>query len=402
MAKKDKSKKKDKPAKKEMRSQSLAVKYRPRRLEDLVGQKDVVATIRGALKTKNIPAAYLLAGGTGLGKTTTARIIARYLNCDTNDACGKCKNCETPITAHPDYEELNIANTRGIDDIREIVRRSVNRPRMGRFRVILLDECHQLTPQAAETLLKPLEEPAPATVWILATTDPQKLKPTIVKRCTTLLLKNIPEKEVTERLQFIAKKEGIKVKDKLWPIIYKGSEGHMRNAIQLLEAVGAAQAGGVTDTKELIAAVESAAATSTDPALLKITYQILAAALGLSLKSFWKAAAFIKGEEVSLVTQSFFLLTYIIESGTAGSGPFVWHTAEQRGLRDALKGIGFSVSDDYNNLARASQLLNVLIELRNELVTFSGNPRTLIQGRIANFIVEQKRLQPAKDKPKKK
>lgn len=394
--------KKDKKEKKEIRSQSLAVKYRPRKLEDLVGQKDVVATIRGALRTKKIPSAYMLVGGTGLGKTTTARLLARYLNCETHDACGKCPNCALPITSHPDYEELNIANLRGIDDVRSIIRKSINRPRVGRFRIILLDECHQLTPQAAETLLKPLEEPAPATVWILATTDPQKLKPTIIKRCTTLALKPISEADVTARLKYIAKKEGLTIKDKLWSIIYRGSEGHMRNAVQLLEAAAAAQAGGITDSKELIAAVESAAATTSDPALLKTLYQMIAAALTLSLKSFWKAAAFIKGDEVALITQAFYLLTYVIESDTAGSGPFVWHTQEQRGLKSTLKSVDFVVSGSYQNLARASQLLNLLIELRNELVTFSGNPRTLIQGRIANFIVTQKQMSPPASSPVKR
>ena len=121
-------------------SKSLAVKYRPLKFQDVVGQPDVVAKIKGMLKSHNLPS-LLLTGGTGRGKTTLARIIARYLNCKDMTACGKCENCQMEGDTHPDYEEINCADETGIEFARNVIRRARNMPRIGRMRIFVLDEC---------------------------------------------------------------------------------------------------------------------------------------------------------------------------------------------------------------------------------------------------------------------
>lgn len=226
-----------------LETRNLAVKYRPRVLEDYVGQDHVVDELKGMFKRGRMPSSILLAGPTGTGKTTLARIIARYINCshpdeETHAPCGECANCK--MVEHPDVMELNAADTRGIDDVRNLLTISKNSPIMGEKKIIVLDEAQALTPAAQSCLLKGLEEPSASTIWIISSMNAEKLLPAIAGRCSKMVLKTVPPEAMSSRLRRISRKEGLDFKklkdgDKVMKILCDLSCGHMRNAIELLD-----------------------------------------------------------------------------------------------------------------------------------------------------------------------
>lgn len=230
----------------ELHIESLAVKYRPKSIKDLVGQDSVVSQIKGMLKQQRFPSAILIEGESGTGKTTTARMIARYLNClnpdpDTHEPCGECRSCSMG-DSHPDFIEKDMASERGIDDVRALIQSARAMPTVGKFRIFLIDEVHQITVQAANAFLKMLEEPPKRTMWLLATTNPEKMISTIIGRCHRFSLRKIPEDVMTKRLRVIAKREGVDLRkvddiDQVLKAIYDCSNGRMRDSIQMLESV---------------------------------------------------------------------------------------------------------------------------------------------------------------------
>jgi DNA polymerase-3 subunit gamma/tau len=218
-------------------SDSLAVKYRPQTIEDMIGNASAKKMILGMLKNKRFPNTILLHGGTGKGKTTLARMLARYINCSTGNACGTCPSCRAG-NASTDVVEMNMADTRGIDDIRALISKSKLAPRYNK-RIFILDELHQISPAGKEAMLKPLEEPPKNTMWILCTTNPEKLTKTIIGRCQQIVVEAPTAKEMTQYLIKVAKSEGFKLsKENDLPIlkhIADRSMGHSRNALQTLE-----------------------------------------------------------------------------------------------------------------------------------------------------------------------
>jgi len=222
---------------------SLAVKYRPKTFEDHVGQEPIVKALRNALRLKRISNAYLFAGPRGVGKTTTARIFAKGLNCEASDditdnPCGKCRACrDIELGRHPDVIEIDAASNRGIDEIRAIRESVKYLPSRGRKKVYIIDEAHMLTMEAFNALLKTLEEPPEHVVFILATTDPHRIPPTILSRLQKYEFKPISPFDIIRRLQFIAQQEGIEVEDRALQEIARRSEGSLRDAISMLEQV---------------------------------------------------------------------------------------------------------------------------------------------------------------------
>ena len=211
--------------------QSWAVKHRPQQFDDVVGQDDAVSRLKGYIKRGEIPNAIMFTGPSGTGKTTLARIFARYLNCATNDTCGTCPSCKA--TPHPDIDESNAGEARGIDDMRALVNKAKYKPRFN-VRVFIIDEAHQLTPQSREAFLKPLEEPPPNTMYILCTTDPQKFPTTIVNRCTVINLDRPDVDAVVSRLRVVAKAEKQKLPKGLCTAIAEATGGCVREAITVL------------------------------------------------------------------------------------------------------------------------------------------------------------------------
>lgn len=286
---KDKEKKAKTKSSGELVLGSMAVSNRPGSLDELVGQDHIVSQVEGMFKRKRLSNSILINGQSGCGKTTTARIIARILFCmdlqDNYTPCGKCAACSYG-QAHPDLHEINMAETRGIDDARALIASSQNMPAFAKYRIFIIDEVHAWTPQAEQAFLKPLEEPPPSTIWILCTTNPEKLKPTILGRMTKFAIRPIEPETMMKRLGTIAKREGVDLKErddgkKVLRLIADMSNGQMRDAIEILERVVNALAGNKKiDTKTLIETVVTAGEADLD----KVSAYLLASILNGDLK----------------------------------------------------------------------------------------------------------------------
>ena len=221
----------------------LALKYRPQNFEDLIGQEVLSKTINNSIKIGRTPNAYLLTGIRGVGKTTTARLIAKALNCVNNISktknCNKensCDSCnEITNSSHIDVLEMDAASKTGIDDIRDLIENSKYSPTNAKFKIFIIDEVHMLSKQAFNGLLKTLEEPPPSLKFILATTEIKKIPVTIISRCQRFDLKRVSIEELIKHLQVIAGKEKGNLTSKAIRVIAQSSEGSVRDAISLLD-----------------------------------------------------------------------------------------------------------------------------------------------------------------------
>ena len=224
-----------------MAYQPLHHKYRPQRLAELVGQQAIATTLANALRTGRIAPAYLFCGPRGTGKTSSARILARSLNCISSDAptpepCGHCEVC-VAITAGNalDVIEIDAASNTGVDNIRELIERSRFAPVQARWKVYVIDECHMLSTAAFNALLKTLEEPPPRVVFVLATTDPQRVLPTILSRCQRFDFRRIPLADLEGHLGWIAAQESIAISAEALNLVAQRAQGGLRDAESLLD-----------------------------------------------------------------------------------------------------------------------------------------------------------------------
>lgn len=210
-------------------------KWRPADFDEVVGQETVVRTLRNAVAQDKISHAYLFCGPRGTGKTTTARILARAINGRTASTGASALGEADDLGF--DLVEIDAASNRGIDDIRELRERANYRPGSARFKVYLIDEVHQLTGVAADALLKTLEEPPPHVVFILATTDPEALKPTILSRCQRYDFRRVAVDDMVLRLRAISESEGIAIPDEALRLISREATGSLRDGVNLLDQV---------------------------------------------------------------------------------------------------------------------------------------------------------------------
>ena len=220
----------------------LALKYRPQEFKDLIGQEVMAQTITNAIKLGKTPNAYLLTGIRGVGKTTTARLIAKALNCSKDFSKGeKCKtdeycHCSEIINSnHMDILEMDAASKTGIDDIRELIENSKYSPTSAKYKIFIIDEVHMLSKQAFNGLLKTLEEPPPSLKFILATTESRKIPVTILSRCQRFDLKRVSVDKLCVHLKYISKMEGGKISDDAVRLIARTSEVSVRDAVSLLD-----------------------------------------------------------------------------------------------------------------------------------------------------------------------
>jgi DNA polymerase-3 subunit gamma/tau len=217
----------------------LHLKYRPQRFAEVVGQGAVVQTLANAIRLGRVAPAYLFCGPRGTGKTSSARILAKSLNCEqgpTPDPCQVCSQCRA-ITAGSslDVVEIDAASNTGVDNIRELIERAQFAPVNSRYKVYVVDECHMLSNAAFNALLKTLEEPPPRVVFVLATTDPQRVLPTIVSRCQRFDFRRIPLEEMVAHLGKIAAQEGIPITPEALHLVAQLAQGGLRDAERLLD-----------------------------------------------------------------------------------------------------------------------------------------------------------------------
>ena len=227
-----------------MSYQVIARKYRPQNFDDVVGQRLITETLKNAILTNRVAHGYIFSGARGVGKTSTARILAKSLNClqgPTLTPCGQCPSCQE-ITAgnSVDVFEIDAASNRGIDEIRELRETVRYLPARDLYKVFIIDEVHMLTTEAFNALLKTLEEPPPRSLFILATTEPHKLPATIQSRCQHFSFRLLDYAEIFERLQYICGKEKFQADEGALGALAQAAEGSLRDALSLLDQVIAA------------------------------------------------------------------------------------------------------------------------------------------------------------------
>ena len=245
-----------------MAYEPLHHKYRPQTFNDLVGQVAISNTLINAIKLEKIAPAYLFTGPRGTGKTSSARILAKSLNClsspqPTAEPCGECDVCQAIASGNAlDVIEIDAASNTGVDNIREIIERSRFAPVQSRFKVYAIDECHMLSTAAFNALLKTLEEPPPQVVFILATTDPQRVLPTIISRCQRFDYRRIPIEAMVKHLQYIADRENIDITTEALTLNAQIANGGLRDAESLLDQLSLLPNQiTVTDIWDLVGAV---------------------------------------------------------------------------------------------------------------------------------------------------
>jgi len=248
-----------------MTHQSLYRKYRPQSFDDVVGQKHVTRTLRNAVAEGAVAHAYLFTGPRGTGKTTTARILAKALECekgptpDPDNTCGQCT--DVAEGRHPDVHELDAASRTQVDNVREeIIGRLAYAPTRGRWKVYIIDEVHMLSTHSFNALLKSIEEPPSYTLFVLCTTHPHKVPETIHSRCQRFDFRRIGADELVEHLEHVASEEGMDVAEGAFALVAKHAGGSMRDAISTLEQLATFTGGEISlgDVESLLGEVDSA------------------------------------------------------------------------------------------------------------------------------------------------
>jgi len=244
-----------------MAYQVIARKWRPQTFQQIVGQRHVTQTLENAIRQNRLAHAYIFCGTRGVGKTTTARILAKCLNCvngPTAEPCNVCDACREITTGGSlDVLEIDAASNRGIDQIRELREMVRYAPASGRYKVVILDEAHQLTDEASNALLKTLEEPPEKVVFILATTEPEKLADTIKSRAQLFQFRSLTFQEIAGALEHITKEEKLEIEPGAIAVLARAAEGSVRDGLSLLEQAIAYSGDKITDAqvRELLGVV---------------------------------------------------------------------------------------------------------------------------------------------------
>ncbi|MGM9947621.1 DNA polymerase III subunit gamma/tau [Floccifex sp.] len=220
-----------------MAYQALYRKYRPKKFEDVVGQEHIIQTLKNAVYQNKIAHAYLFCGPRGTGKTTIAKIFAKMLNCENeNKPCGECENCKmSSLSNHPDIIEIDAASNNGVEEVRNLIDKVKYAPLIGKYKVYIIDEVHMMSSSAFNALLKTIEEPPEHVIFIFATTEPNKVIPTIISRCQRYDFSKVSEKDISKRLNIVCKQENIEIDEDAISLIARLADGGMRDSLSILD-----------------------------------------------------------------------------------------------------------------------------------------------------------------------
>ena len=300
------------PGAADMGSMVLARKYRPRHFGEMVGQEHVVRALSNALASGRLHHAYLFTGTRGIGKTTVSRILAKSLNCTGPDGtggvtaqpCGQCQACsEIDADRFIDYIELDAASNRGIDEARELIERAAYKPSIGRYKVFMVDEAHQLTKDAFSALLKTLEEPPEYLKFVLATTDPDKMLPTVLSRCLQFNLRPMAPQTVQEHLSRVLALEQVEHDTGALRLLSRAARGSMRDALSLADQAIAYGAGRLQEAavRAMLGSVERSVAAGFVQALAaRDGAAVMAAVDALRMRGLSASGAL---EEIAMLLQ---------------------------------------------------------------------------------------------------
>ena len=359
---------------------SLAENYRPKKWEDIVGQDDAVVRLKGLIKSGKVPHGFLFTGPTGTGKTTLAKVLIRYLNCEKQTACGKCESCRQEDN-HPDVTELNGGDARGIDDIRNLIQDARYKPSLGRYRFVLADEIQQWTSQAQNCILTPLEKPPQDTIYIFCSMNPENLNTAIPGRCSSFQL-NAPEKDdIAKRLKDIAKLEGIKyIDDKIAGLIAESSGGAVRNAVALLEAVIQSVDGSESkDKKDVKNIVEKALRSSSDSVEDDIAIKILISIYKGSYSGL-HSSILDSGNYVQLLNKLTYINLFALDSFLSPGSRKVFYTASNKKFMSECKK---EIEDFGKNYVPSILLVQEeLNQLKMSFGSFLANDRSLFSSKL--------------------
>ena len=232
-----------------MAYQALYRKYRPSNFDEVVGQQPIIQTLKNAIVQNRIAHAYLFCGPRGTGKTSIAKIFAKMLNCEDefNKPCGKCTNCKMVQNgSHPDIIEIDAASNNGVDEVRNLIDKVKYAPMQGKYKVYIIDEVHMMTTGAFNALLKTIEEPPAHVVFILATTEPNKVIPTIISRCQRFDFNKVSQKDIEKRLSIVCKEEKIEIDPEAISLIAQLADGGMRDSLSILDQCIAYSSSNIT------------------------------------------------------------------------------------------------------------------------------------------------------------
>jgi len=335
---------------------ALYREWRPQTFKDIVGQEHVTRTLRNAVEAGRTGHAYLFCGSRGTGKTTTAKVLAKALNCLDRkgpEPCNRCANCQAVTEGYSvDVIEVDAASNRGIDEIRDLREKVKFAPATGQFRVYIIDEVHMLTNEAFNALLKTLEEPPGHVVFILATTEPHKVPLTILSRCQRFDFKRIPPDEITGRLKEVAAGAGIAADEEALLLIARAAEGGMRDALSILD-----QGAALGEMKVTAGDVHNILGTVRVDILRRMTGYLAAGEAGQALRLVGELTGMGKDLRLFAREMAAFLRAVALERispGDAGGG--VWG--------DALKNVPGAADFSEERLIRA---VDILIKAEQEM-----------------------------------
>lgn len=360
---------------------TLALRYRPKRLEDLAGHESIVGTLRGLFKKGSCPNAFMIVGPSGVGKTTIARMISRYFNCETDNACGKCKSClDMDTMSNMDYKEVNAAEAGNKDDVRAIIEAAQFKPR-NKLRIFFLDEVHKMGTHGVNALLKILEEPPQSTLFILATTNPESIPNTkaVCGRCTPLILDPPSREAIADRLMVVAKAEKISwMNDKAGLAIGEASGGHVRDALQILESTNNYIEGldEPPSRRELRTIIGRLSVQTVDRSMDKLGLALLAGLYTFKPKMVQEA---IMGtdDHLGLINKALYLNYYVLSKVLVGSHEKLWDTQMNKAAMAYLKGQGAKMTaEDVIVINQA------LTNLRSEMQSFTVDAKFLTSARL--------------------
>lgn len=363
-------------------SQVLYRKWRPQALADIAGQEHIVQTLKNALASSKLAHAYLFCGPRGTGKTSTARILAKAVNCLENDgkgdACNKCAMCQAITEGRAmDLIEIDAASNRGIDEIRDLREKVRYVPAEARYKVYVIDEVHMLTEPAFNALLKTLEEPPPRTLFVLATTEAHRIPATIISRCQHLDFRRISSVAVVTRLGQICMMEGVKANDTVLRSIARSSGGSLRDACNVLEQMIA-----MFGTELTLEPVQSVLGQSTDLRARQLVSHLLKGSLGAGLKAVAKANE--DGVDIrQLQREMVEYLRYVL--------------LVKSGAEDAVD-VSRETIAEIKTLAQGASMETVLRAIRSlsmPALRLDGNPTLALELALAECAVPVPQAQPA-------